>query len=98
MQLGRLLLNNCAQPEDLLKQSLPLSYLALSAVSTDGGSHSVQLYTDISGEWVSGDSKVLVKWNTTTGDTITHEIQRQNPLKFNEINDHTECQWSVHCD
>ena len=35
------------QPSDWVKQSLPFSYLAIEATSTDGKSHSVQLYSDV---------------------------------------------------
>jgi hypothetical protein len=41
------------QPEDLVKQSTPLSYLAVSANSNDNQQHKVQIYTDISAEWVN---------------------------------------------
>ena len=35
-------------PNNLQSQSLPLSYLSVSVQSTDGKSHNVQLYADIS--------------------------------------------------
>ena len=37
------------QPGDWVKQSIPFSYVALSAKSLDGKAHSVQVYSDISG-------------------------------------------------
>jgi len=37
------------QPGDWVKQSIPFSYLALSAKSLDGAAHTVQVYSDISG-------------------------------------------------
>jgi hypothetical protein len=55
------------QPTDLVKQSTPFSYMAVSAASNDGNSHHVQVYSDISGEWVTGDDDWLIKWSTTTG-------------------------------
>ncbi|KAJ7772994.1 DUF1793-domain-containing protein [Mycena maculata] len=39
------------EPENILHQSIPFTYLAVSAVSTDGGSHSVSIFSDISAEW-----------------------------------------------
>lgn len=36
-------------PNDLLKQSLQYSYVDVTAISTDGDSHSVQVYMDCSG-------------------------------------------------
>lgn len=34
-------------PTDLKRQSLPFSYVDVSVTSSDGNSHDVQLYTDI---------------------------------------------------
>ncbi|KAJ6628763.1 hypothetical protein B0H10DRAFT_2209222 [Mycena sp. CBHHK59/15] len=79
------------EPNDLVKQSIPFSYMAVSAASTDGASHSVQVYSDISGEWVSGDNSLTVNWNsTTTGSVLTHQVQLANPTVFGEVNDHTQ--------
>jgi hypothetical protein len=83
------------QPNDLVKQSLPLSYMALSAAANDGGSHSVQVYSDISAEWVSGDDSLTVNWTTTTGDILTHQVQLEDQPLFTEISDHIQrqCIW-----
>jgi hypothetical protein len=35
-------------PDDFMRSSLPFSYLDVSVSSTDGNSHDIQLYTDIS--------------------------------------------------
>jgi hypothetical protein len=78
------------EPTDLVKQSIPFSYMAVSAASTDGGSHSVQVYSDISAEWVSGDNSLTVNWNTTVGSIITHQVQLATQSPFTEINDHTQ--------
>ncbi|KAH7100410.1 DUF1793-domain-containing protein [Auriculariales sp. MPI-PUGE-AT-0066] len=78
---------------DLSKQSLPLSYFTVSARSTDGSRHTVEVYADISAEWVSGDAKNLAKWGFETGadgKSVSHRIQRQDEQVFNEINDHAE--------
>lgn len=79
------------EPNDLVKQSTPFSYLSLTAASTDGKSHSVQVYTDISAEWASGDNSLTVNWTTTnTGGIITHQVQLENPTLFGEANDKTQ--------
>ncbi|KAF8914019.1 DUF1793-domain-containing protein [Gymnopilus junonius] len=79
------------EPTDFVKQSIPFAYMAVSAVSNDGASHSVQIYSDISAEWVSGDNSLTADWNTTvSSDVITHQIQLQNQVPFTEINDHTQ--------
>ncbi|KAL0573007.1 hypothetical protein V5O48_008953 [Marasmius crinis-equi] len=78
------------EPTDLVKQSIPFSYLSVSAASTDGRAHSVQIYSDISAEWVSGDNGLVANWNTTTGSVLTHQVQLATQNRFAEVNDHTQ--------
>lgn len=67
--------------------------MAVSAASTDGAAHSVQVYSDISAEWVSGDNSLTANWTTTTSNgTITHQVQLARQAPFSEINDHTQCE------
>lgn len=40
--------SRAAQPTDLVKQSMPFSYLAVSVSSRDNASHNIQIYSDIS--------------------------------------------------
>lgn len=68
--------------------------MAVSAASTDGKAHSVQVYSDISAEWVTGDNGLLANWTTTTGSIITHQVQLQSQNVFTEVNDHTQCKLS----
>ncbi|KAJ7671625.1 hypothetical protein DFH06DRAFT_1320412 [Mycena polygramma] len=49
------------EPTNLLHQSIPFSYLAVSAISTD--------------EWVTGDNSLVANWTTTTGNVYTHQVQ-----------------------
>ncbi|KAH8999019.1 hypothetical protein EDB83DRAFT_897501 [Lactarius deliciosus] len=74
------------EPGDWVKQSIPFSYLALTAKSLDGAAHEVQVYSDISGEWNSGDRSQVILWSaTSTSDVVYHTIRLQNPVVFNEI-------------
>ncbi len=50
------------EPGDLKRQSIPLSYVLLSARSIDGHPHDVQIYADISGEWCSADDGQQITW------------------------------------
>ncbi|KAA1466346.1 DUF1793-domain-containing protein [Dentipellis sp. KUC8613] len=75
------------EPDVLVNQSFPFSYLAVSAASNDGNAHSVQVYTDISGEWVYGDTSATVNWTTTTGNILTHQVQLQTQSNFAENSD-----------
>lgn len=78
------------EPHNLTKQSFPFSYLALTAAANDGSNHSVSVYSDISGEWLSGNTSLTMNWTTTTGDTLVHQAQLQDPSPFAEIDDRTQ--------
>lgn len=79
------------QPDDLIKQSLPLSYMSVSAAANDGGTHSVQVYTDISAEWVTGDNSLTANWSTTTNNNlIIHQVQLESQGIFSEVSDHIQ--------
>ncbi|KAK0206362.1 DUF1793-domain-containing protein, partial [Desarmillaria ectypa] len=75
---------------DLVKQSIPFAYMTVSAASIDGAGHSVQVYTDISAEWVSGDTSLTANWTTSTGSVVTHQVQLTDPSVFSEFSDHTQ--------
>ncbi|ATL66691.1 hypothetical protein CRH09_11195 [Nocardia terpenica] len=49
-------------PNDLQRQSVPMSYITVTAASTDGNSHNVAVYLDISGEWAHGDRNQSIDW------------------------------------
>lgn len=74
----------------MVKQSLPFSYFVLSAAPNDGGSHSVQIYSDISAEWITGDDSLTANWTTTTGSVVTHQVQLATQQPFTEISDHIQ--------
>ncbi|GJJ14574.1 hypothetical protein Clacol_008839 [Clathrus columnatus] len=79
------------EPTDLVKQSLPFSYLAVTVQSTDGNSHHVQVYTDISAEWISGDLSLTAQWNTSiVNGIITHQVQLEDQTIFGEISDRAQ--------
>ncbi|PLB33282.1 glutaminase GtaA [Aspergillus candidus] len=73
-------------PQDLRRQSLSFSYLHVDVVSLDGKAHDVQLYSDISAEWVSGDRNTVAQWDygTTKNGVAYHRVWRQTPLQFSE--------------
>ncbi|RDW86226.1 glutaminase GtaA [Aspergillus mulundensis] len=79
-------------PNDLRRQSLVFSYLDVSVTSLDGKSHSVQLYADISAEFVSGDRSAIAQWDygVTSGGVAYHKVHRQTPLLFSENRDQAE--------
>ena len=50
------------EPNDIARQSVPLSDIFATAKSADGHPHKVSLYFDISGEWVDGDPNTKITW------------------------------------
>ena len=71
------------EPNDLRRQSIPMSYVTVTAQSIDGQTHEVQLYLDISGGWVSGDGKQLITWatvNSTEMQGWTVALKTPRPL------------------
>src|SRR5205807_4462331 len=72
---------------DRRRQSIPLSYIVISARSVDGRTHAVQVYVDISGEWCSADDRQQITWSSAqtgfNGGTLrswTVELANQQPL------------------
>jgi hypothetical protein len=66
--------------------------MTVSAASTDGASHSVQVYSDISAEWNSGVTSWTVNWTTTTdGPAVIHQVQTVAQAEFEEVDDHAQC-------
>ncbi|EGF98815.1 uncharacterized protein MELLADRAFT_50868 [Melampsora larici-populina 98AG31] len=49
-------------PNDLFRQSLPLSYLTISVKSLDGLPHQVELYTDFNGLWCTDSESEVIEW------------------------------------
>ncbi|KAF8883843.1 hypothetical protein BD779DRAFT_1674373 [Infundibulicybe gibba] len=79
------------EPTDLVRQSFPFTYMYLTANATDGANRSVQVYSDISAEWASGDNGTRVTWSTTPEDNfVFHQVQRASPEPMQEINDQAE--------
>ncbi|CAE6513846.1 unnamed protein product, partial [Rhizoctonia solani] len=73
------------QTNDLVRLSLPFSYLSVSAVSNDGASHSVTVgERGPSGEFITSDTSMKAQWSTTTGEAIVHQMSLQSPITYSE--------------
>lgn len=53
-------------PGDLLRQSMPITYMTVDVKSTDGDEHDVQLYTDISAGRTFPSQHSVKLWLTLT--------------------------------
>ncbi|KAF1941472.1 DUF1793-domain-containing protein [Clathrospora elynae] len=80
-------------PEDFKRQSLIFSYMEVEVSSLDGSEHDVQIYTDISAEWASGDIMAKAEWSfgTTLDGIAYHKVWKQEQQVFNEFSD--RAQW-----
>ncbi|KAJ5233992.1 uncharacterized protein N7469_005758 [Penicillium citrinum] len=78
-------------PTDYKRQSLVFSYLNVEVSSLDGDDHDVQVYTDISAEWVSGNRNSIAQWDYGTTDGVAyHKVYRQTQLGFSQWNEQAE--------
>ncbi|KAF8960765.1 hypothetical protein BDZ97DRAFT_1630582, partial [Flammula alnicola] len=69
----------------------PCTYLSVDVWSNDGHPHSVQLYCDLTGEWVSSANSSFVAWNTTqTNNSLYSEMFRTVSVQMAEIDDLAE--------
>ncbi|THU92894.1 hypothetical protein K435DRAFT_671243, partial [Dendrothele bispora CBS 962.96] len=70
---------------DLTKQSIPFSYVSFECHANDNAEHDVQVYSDISAEWISGDRTNLANWTTTlSSSSVIHSASRQAPQSMRE--------------
>jgi hypothetical protein len=81
------------EPADLKRQSAPLGYVTASAVASDGGSHTVSLYFDISGEWAHGDSTQKINWARESvphsgGNLVVQSFTPATPQPLVEVNEY----------
>ncbi|CCC13068.1 hypothetical protein SMACR_06286 [Sordaria macrospora] len=71
--------------DDLSRQSQQFSYISAKAKSSDGGTHDVRLYMDVSGEWASGDVSQKITWaHNTTNKLNYHTFQRTEQVEYGE--------------
>ncbi|KAI0310162.1 hypothetical protein OF83DRAFT_1288264, partial [Amylostereum chailletii] len=90
LQAGPLELNitylSPIEPNDFVKQSIPFSYLAFEARSTDGSPHRMQVYTGITDEWLAADHAQNHTWATaqTTNGSQIHSFSYSIPREFTQ--------------
>ncbi|KAJ7884201.1 DUF1793-domain-containing protein [Mycena olivaceomarginata] len=88
-QAGPMLLNvtflSPVEPGDWALQSFPFSYVYLDGKAIDGKPHSIQLYSDISGEWVTNLAGTGIKWSTSqTSNSVYHQVESTTPTSVFE--------------
>jgi len=75
-------------PDDLQRQCVPMSYITVTAAANDGGTHTVSVYMDISGEWAHGDVGQPISWaQQTVGGMVALTCQPSSPTVLGEAGD-----------
>ncbi|MDI5971994.1 DUF5127 domain-containing protein [Streptomyces sp. SL13] len=75
-------------PGNLQRQSVPMSYVTVTAAANDGKNHTVAVYLDASAEWVHGDSSTQVTWSQQkTGSMTALSCQPATPGVLQENGD-----------
>ncbi|KAL5536140.1 hypothetical protein ACEPAF_4245 [Sanghuangporus sanghuang] len=79
------------EPTDLVRQSIPFSYITMSASSIDGNTHNVRMFINTNGELITGDSSLLAQWDASDdGEYTILTMQLQNQRAFTEIGNHAQ--------
>ncbi|GAA5904751.1 uncharacterized protein JCM6883_003893 [Sporobolomyces salmoneus] len=78
-------------PNDEIATSLPFSYLAVGVDPAALEKHSISLYSDIGGEWASGDDTVEIIWDFIAHKGVGfHSIARKDQQVFGEYAEQAE--------
>jgi hypothetical protein len=73
--------------------SVPFGYIFVQAQSSDGNTHAVSVYMDISGEWAHGTNTTPINWayqtiNTGTQNVNAFSVTPNTPSVLAETNDY----------
>ncbi len=73
--------------------SIPFGYIFVQAQSSDGNTHTVSVYMDISGEWAHGTNTTPINWayqtiNTGTQNVNAFSVTPNSPTVLAETNDY----------
>ncbi|KAL0063805.1 hypothetical protein AAF712_009250 [Marasmius tenuissimus] len=72
------------EPDDVVLQSFPFGYVFVDVNSSDGAAHQVQVYSDLSGEWLAFANNVPIQWETSTSPVIAHSAKMSSQNKLQE--------------
>lgn len=76
---------------DLLRQSLPFTYLSIQLTSSPSNSGPIEVYTDFQADWASGDHQANVTWSLNQSKSLSSfHVSRLNPLVFSEQHEYAE--------
>ena len=53
----------------------------------------MQVYTDMTAEWTTGNTTQLANWTTSVSDVITHQVQLQQQTPYTEVDSRIQREW-----
>ncbi|BGP48372.1 hypothetical protein JCM10450v2_004245 [Rhodotorula kratochvilovae] len=86
-------------PADLFRQSIPFSYLHLTAESLDGQPHNVDVYSDINGLWLADEEDEELDWEALEPSSgrdwvgVRSRLKHQRPFEEAYKNDLWSGEW-----
>jgi len=87
-------------PQDYARQSMPFSYLTISASSLDNKAHSIQIYSDVDNSWTGQfGENVQTHWNydLSASSTQIFGLTPGGTAKFSEVDDMAQWGTAVYC-
>ncbi|KAK5130486.1 hypothetical protein LTR08_002008 [Meristemomyces frigidus] len=87
-------------PLDLVRQSLPFSYITVSACGINGATPDVQVYSDIDNSWIGQfgfDVQTTWGYATTAANTQVFTLTPGGTATYSEVNDMAQWGTAVYC-
>ncbi|KAJ8076133.1 hypothetical protein PM082_022118 [Marasmius tenuissimus] len=75
------------EPDNIVLQSFPFGYVFVDVASSNGAAPHVQVFSDMTGEWLSSSSDNRIQWDTSTSPIITHTAQLSSRGTLKESNE-----------
>ncbi|KAL5519656.1 hypothetical protein ACEPAH_1339 [Sanghuangporus vaninii] len=86
------------EAKDIVRQSLPFSYLYFEVDSIDGNAHDITIYSDVTGEWISGDNGLESEWQINeSSDFIYLQMGLTSSGPYQEIDDRPQDATVYYC-
>ena len=87
-------------PQNYIRQSLPFSYLTVSAAGLNGATPSIQVYSDIDNSWTGQfGENVMTGWTYDFSEEDTHifTLAPGGAATYSEVNDMAQWGTAVYC-
>ncbi|KAL5508744.1 hypothetical protein ACEPAG_4723 [Sanghuangporus baumii] len=86
------------EAKDIVRQSMPFSYLYFEVDSIDGNAHDIRIRSDVTGEWISGDNSLESEWQINeSSDFVYLQMGLTSPGPYQEIDDRPQDATVYYC-